>query len=319
MNKTPRVVVIGSLNMDIVVEADRAPQMGETVMGKNVHFIPGGKGANQAVASARLGARTQMIGAVGSDAFGTALMQALEKDGVDTSTVKTVADAPTGIASIVLAQGDNQIIVVAGANGHCSPEDIDQYTVAIQEADVVLLQLEIPLETVKRAASVARKLGKKVVLNPAPARELPDELLQQVDVIIPNQSELYLLAGAEANTDLEAAMRRLLDRGVQMVITTLGSEGAAYLERGQKKLGKVPSHQVPVVDTTGAGDAFNAGFAYALASGQPLEEAVAFAGKVAALAVTKLGAQDGMPTLQQVQEFSAEEGRLHEKNRYSEQ
>jgi ribokinase len=301
MSKTPRVVVIGSLNMDIVVEADRPPQLGETVMGKHVHFIPGGKGANQAVASARLGARTYMIGAVGSDAFGTELLQALQRDGVDTGAVKMVADAPTGVASILLAQGDNQIVVVAGANGHCSPEDIDRHVDVIREADVVLLQLEIPLETVQHAASVAKQLGKTVVLNPAPARELPDSLLRQVDVIIPNQSELYLLAGTESN--LETAMRRLLDRGVQTVITTLGSEGAAYLQ-GKETLGRVPSHKVSVVDTTGAGDAFNAGFAYALASGRTIGEAVAFAGKVAALAVTRLGAQDGMPTLRQVEEFS---------------
>ncbi|MFY0545853.1 ribokinase [Brevibacillus sp. H7] len=305
MNRTPRVVVIGSLNMDIVVEAERPPQMGETVMGRHVHFIPGGKGANQAVASARLGAQTHMIGAVGNDAFGSELLQALRKDGVDTSAVKTLADVPTGIASILLSQRDNQIIVVAGANGHCSPEDIDRHEEVIRQADVVLLQLEIPLETVQHAAAAAKRFGKTVVLNPAPARELPVELLRQVDVIIPNQSELYLLAEAEADSDLEAAMKRLLDKGVQTVITTLGSDGAAYLERGQK-LGRVSSHKVNVVDTTGAGDAFNAGFAYALASGHEVGEAVAFAGKVAALAVTKLGAQAGMPTLQEVQEFRAQ-------------
>jgi ribokinase len=306
MNKIPGVVVIGSLNMDIVVEADRPPQMGETVAGNRVHFIPGGKGANQAVASARLGAKTAMIGAVGQDAFGDELCRALQREGVDVRAVKTVQDVPTGVASILLSQGDNQIIVVAGANGHCSPQDIDRQLETIQQADLVLLQLEIPLGTVMHAAATAKRLGKTVVLNPAPARQLPDELLQNVDVIIPNESELYLLAGADAGRDnLEAAMRSLLDRGVQTVITTLGSEGAAYLQRGQQ-LARVASHKVTVVDTTGAGDAFNAGFAFAYASGRNVGEAVAFAGKVAALAVTKLGAQAGMPTLQQVREFNAE-------------
>jgi ribokinase len=305
MNHVPSVVVIGSLNMDIVVEADRPPQMGETVAGNHVHFIPGGKGANQAVASARLGAKTTMIGAVGNDAFGAELRGALQREGIDVRAVKTVQDIPTGVASILLSQGDNQIVVVAGANGHCEPQDIDRQIETIKQADVVLLQLEIPLETVAHAAATAKRLGKTVVLNPAPARPLPDELLQNVDVIIPNESELYLLAGTREGSDLEAAMQCLLDKGVQAVITTLGAEGAAYLQRGQQ-LGRVASHKVTVVDTTGAGDAFNAGFAFAYASGQNVGEAVAFAVKVAALAVTKLGAQAGMPTLQQVREFSTE-------------
>lgn len=305
MNKPPQVVVIGSLNMDIVVEADRPPHMGETVSGNQVHFIPGGKGANQAVASARLGAKTTMIGAVGHDAFGSELLQALKQEGIDVETVKTVSEVHTGVASIVLAEGDNQIIVVAGANGHCQPADIDQYEERIAQADVVLLQLEIPLETVLYAASTAKRLGKTVVLNPAPARSLPDELLQSVDVLIPNESELYLLANAGKETDLEAAMKTLLQKGVGTVVTTLGSKGAAYLAT-EGSLGFVSSHRVSVVDTTGAGDSFNAGFAYALASGKGLGGAAAFATKVAALAVTKLGAQAGMPTLAEVEKFTAE-------------
>lgn len=305
MSSSPNVVVIGSLNMGIVVEADRPPQMGETVVGNHVHFIPGGKGANQAVASARLGAQTKIIGAVGNDAFGKELLHSLASDGIDVSTVKRVADAPTGVASILLSQGDNQIIVVAGANAHCQPEEIDQHIDAIKQADVVLLQLEIPLQTVQYAAETAKRLGKTVILNPAPARPLPDALLQNVDVIIPNQSELYLLADVEVDSDLEAAMQRLLAKGVRTVITTLGSKGAVYLERGQK-LGMVASYKVEVVDTTGAGDAFNAGFAFALASGQTINDSVSFASKAAALAVTKLGAQQGMPTIQQVQQFNRE-------------
>lgn len=305
MKKPPQVVVIGSLNMDIVVEADRSPQMGETVHGNRVHFIPGGKGANQAVASARLGAKTTMIGAVGSDAFGGELLQALGQEGIDVEAVKTVADSHTGVASIVLSHGDNQIIVVAGANGQVTADDIDQHQEKIAQADVVLLQLEIPLETVVYAASKAKELGKTVVLNPAPARELPDELLQKVDVLIPNESELYLLAQAGAQVELGAAMEAMLQKGVATVVTTLGSKGAAYLAATGES-GLVASHRVQVVDTTGAGDSFNAGFSYALASGAAVGEAIAFATKVAALAVTKLGAQAGMPTLAQVEEFIAE-------------
>ncbi len=305
MNKTPSIVVIGSLNIDIVVEADRPPQMGETVSGSQVHFIPGGKGSNQAVAAARLGARTAMIGAVGGDPFGAELLQSLRREGIETSAVKTVSGTHTGVASILLSQGDNQIIVVAGANGHCTPADIDRHLERIGQADAVLLQLEIPLETVQYAAQTAKRLGKAVVLNPAPARPLPDDLLRHVDVMIPNETELYLLAEADERTELADAMRRLQDKGVRTIVTTLGAQGAAYLmEDGT--FGRVAGHKVDVVDTTGAGDAFNAGFAYAMATGETVPAAVAFAVKVGALAVTRLGAHAGMPTLAQVREFAAE-------------
>lgn len=302
MKQIPRIVVIGSLNMDVVVEADRPPALGETVAGKQVHFIPGGKGANQAVAAARLGANTRMVGAVGTDAFGQSLLAALRQEGIDADTVKVVEGTHTGIASIVLSQGDNQIIVVPGANDHCLPADLSACERQIAEADVVLLQLEIPLPTVLFAAKMAKRLGKTVVLNPAPARELPDELLQHVDVLIPNESELYLLADSAAGQELEAAMRSLLQKGVRTVVTTLGAKGAAYLT-DKEPLGFVSSHKVDVVDTTGAGDSFNAGFSYALASGSSVAEAAAFATAVAALAVTKLGAQAGMPTLAEVNQF----------------
>jgi ribokinase len=302
MEHIPRIVVIGSLNMDVVVEAERPPALGETVPGNQVHFIPGGKGANQAVASARLGAATKMIGAVGNDAFGQSLLAALRQEGIDVEAVKVVEDSHTGVASIVLAQGDNQIIVVAGANGKCLPADLKAWEKQIAEADLVLLQLEIPLETVLFAAKTAKQMGKTVVLNPAPARALPDELLRNVDVLIPNESELYLLADSAAGQELEAAMRSLLQKGVRTVVTTLGAKGAAYLSDGEP-LGFVSSHKVDVVDTTGAGDSFNAGFSYALASGKSVAEAAAFATAVAALAVTKLGAQAGMPTRAEVEQF----------------
>jgi len=302
MEKKPTIVVVGSLNMDIVVEADRPPLMGETVSGTQAHFIPGGKGANQAVAAARLGARTHMIGAVGDDAFGGELMAAMQKEGIATDSIKRVADVPTGIASILLSQGDNSIVVVAGANAHTLPEDIDRHLAILEAADAVLLQLEIPLETVVYTAQQAKRLGKTVILNPAPARALPDELLQLIDVLIPNESELYLLAGTPEG-ELELAMQALLAKGVGCVVTTLGAAGAAYLQPGDP-LGRVPGRKVKVVDTTGAGDSFNAGFAYALAGGNSVPEAIHFATRVAALAVTKLGAQQGMPTLREVLEFT---------------
>ncbi|GAA4708376.1 ribokinase [Brevibacillus fulvus] len=311
MNKIPRIAVVGSLNMDIVVEADRPPQMGETVPGNRVHFIPGGKGANQAVACARLGAQTVMIGSVGKDAFGQQLLTALQNDGIVTQTIKQVEDASTGIASILLSQGDNSIVVVAGANAHCLPEDLDQQRSSIEQADAILLQLEVPLPTVLYAAKQAKQLGKQVILNPAPAQDLPAELLANVDVLIPNEYELALLAGVEVTdeTSLRKAMQLLLDKGVGIVITTLGADGAAYLT-DDGTFGRVTGYQVDVVDTTGAGDSFNAGVAVSLAKGSSVQDAIRYASMVGALAVTKLGAQQGMPTADEVEQFSRQRGEL---------
>lgn len=302
--KRAKVAVVGSLNMDVVVKVKRPPEMGETVMGEAVHFIPGGKGANQAVAAARLGAQTLMIGAVGDDPFGQSLLESLQKSGVDSRGVKTVSGVATGIASILLAEGDNSIVVVAGANGRCLPEDVEAGRELLSEADILLLQLEIPLETVLTAARTAKELGKRVVLNPAPARELPDELYRLTDVITPNRSELGLLTGRPVEEEgLEAAMRELLDRGVGCVVTTLGARGAACLspEGGFRRVEGIP---VEVVDTTGAGDAFNAALACGLSEGMDLPAAVDFAGRTAALAVTRLGAQDGMPQRKEVEAFT---------------
>ncbi|MDQ0195423.1 ribokinase [Paenibacillus wynnii] len=300
--KTPHIVVIGSLNMDIVIEADRSPQLGETILGHNARFIPGGKGANQAVAAARLGARTTMIGAVGADSFGQDLLLALDTDKIHRGSVKVVEGSSTGVASIFITGGDNSIVVVPGANYKLLPEDIDKYDDIIQEADIVLLQLEIPLEMVRHAVTKAKAMGKTIILNPAPAQALPEDLLRNVDYITPNRSELSLLTGM--NTEgkaLEAAMRTLAQLGSN-VVTTLGEEGSAFLEE-KSTLQKVSGYKVPVIDTTGAGDSFNAGLAYSLALGNSLEQSVAFAAKVSALAVTRFGAQAGMPSLEEVTMF----------------
>lgn len=302
-DKQPKVVVIGSLNMDIVVEADAPPQAGETIFGKSVRFVPGGKGANQAYALAKLGADTTMIGAVGEDAFGEQMLEDLTQVGVHIDGVKRLRGVPTGVASILLADGDNRIIVIPGANASCSPEDVDAHRDAIAAADVVLLQLEIPLETVVHAVKTAKSMGKIVVLNPAPARALPEELLQDVDYLTPNQIELGVVGG-NSGTDAATAMSGLLERGVRNVVTTLGAHGCAYVGADGER-GAEGGYRMEVVDTTGAGDAFNAGLAYAIASGRPLKEAARFAGKVAALSVTKFGAQGGMPNLQAVLAFDA--------------
>ncbi|MCY9591586.1 ribokinase [Paenibacillus chitinolyticus] len=301
--REPNIVVIGSLNMDIAVEAERSPSIGETVMGTDVHFIPGGKGANQAVATSRLGAHTTMIGTLGSDDFGAELRNSLVNSGVDVLGIKTAEGIPTGIASILLAQKDNQIVVVPGANAHCLPEDVYRHEALLAQADVVLLQLEIPLETVVAAAEVAKRHGKTVILNPGPARDLPEELLKHTDYITPNRLELALLTGMDTSGEQwKDAAKRLLEMGPRHVITTLGSQGSAYI-KPDMHITTVPAYRVPVIDTTGAGDSFNGGLAYALAVGDDLDAAVRFAAKVSALAVTKLGAQAGMPSLEEVETF----------------
>ncbi|MED4954165.1 ribokinase [Paenibacillus macerans] len=305
MNHT-KVAVIGSLNMDIVVETPRHPRVGETLLGDRVRFVPGGKGANQAVAAARLGAEAAMIGAVGDDAFGLELLNALGRDGVDVTGVKRLSGTATGIASIYVGEGDNSIVVVPGANDRVGPEDIDRNEAKLKEADIVLLQLEIPVETALYAARKAKSLGKTVVLNPAPAQPLPEELFRCADFMTPNRTELSGYTGIAADgTTLGAAMRRLKELGAANVVTTLGAGGSAYLdESGEVRF--VMGHPVPVIDTTGAGDCFNAALAVSIARGRSLREAVEYAGLASALAVTKFGAQAGMPTQEEVRMFAAE-------------
>lgn len=308
----PRIVVVGSLNMDIVIEAERAPQTGETILGKSVQYLPGGKGANQAVATSRLGANTVMIGAVGDDLFGKELLETLDNEKIVTDTIKVVNERSSGVASILLTLSrDNSIIVIPGANQFCCSEDIDLHEKYIADADLVLIQLEIPLSTAIYAVEKAKHYGKTVILNPAPAMKLPADLLNKIDYITPNESELGIISGIETKSgQLEKAVDQLLEMGVSNVITTLGSNGIAYKRKGGA-MERIPSHKVNVEDTTGAGDAFNAGLAFALIKEKDLPRAINFANKVAALSVTKKGAQLGMPSLKEVLEFqtdSIEEG-----------
>lgn len=305
-NGAPRIVVAGSLNMDVVIEVDIPPRMGETVLGRKVHFLPGGKGANQAVAAARLDAAVTMLGAVGNDAFGKQLLEAMRQANIGPETIRVIDDESTGMASIMLSRGDNCITVVPGANARLSASDIDRHEQSIRNADIVLLQLEVPVDTVAYTAAAAKRHGKPVVLNPAPALALPDELYAHVDYLTPNRSELALLADMPAAAEpdagpdaLAAAMRRLRERGARHIIVTLGADGAGVL-RPDGSVAVVPGRRMPVVDTTGAGDCFNAALAFAIASGREPERAVAFAIAASALSVTRLGAQAGMPALADV-------------------
>jgi len=295
------IVVVGSLNMDLVVRAPRHPQPGETILGGDFRTFPGGKGANQAVAAARLGAAVQMIGRVGADAFGDALLQTLAQDGVDTRHVQRDQEAPTGVALITLnAAGQNAIVVAPEANARVTPQDVVAAAAAFAGAAVLLLQLECPLPAVAQAIELAKQHGAQVVLNPAPAQPLDAALLAQVDYLLPNQNELALLTGLD---DLRPAVRRLQAVGVRRIVVTLGEEGVLVVE-GDSEV-HIPAHGVTVVDTTAAGDAFAGAFAVALLEGHATYQAAAWGNAAGALAVTRAGAQPSLPRRDELEKFLA--------------
>ena len=286
--------------MDLVVECQRLPQPGETVHGQRFLQLPGGKGANQAVGAARLGARSQMIGRIGGDALGEQLRVSLDNNGVLVDAVMTTATSSSGVALIGVEQsGENTIAVVAGSNGHLSPEDVVRHRMMIEEADVLIVQLEIPVETVCAAVAIAKSGNVLTVLDPAPApsESLPSELYS-VDVMIPNQTEAEALTGLAAH-DRESALlsaREFHRRGVRMPVITLGGNGAVLLNKNGENEIHVTPPQVDVIDTTAAGDAFTAAFASRLAVGVPAATALEFAAAAGAAATTVLGAQNAMPS-----------------------
>jgi ribokinase len=292
MSGQPAVAVVGSLNLDLVVRVPRLPGPGETVSGGDVFRNPGGKGANQAVAAARLGRAVAMVGCVGDDPAGRELLGSLQADGVDTARVGVVDGVPSGAAFITVNQdGENQIVVSPGANARLSAEDVDAAGPALRAAAVTLLQLEVPLAAV---AAAARAAGGRVVLNPAPVRVLSEGLLGQVHVLVPNRVELAQLAGAPAPGTAEEAAGLAGRLPARAVVVTLGADGALVVEDGRSS--HVPAVAVRPVDTTAAGDAFCGGLADALAGGAALQDAARWAVRVAAAACMREGAQASLPT-----------------------
>lgn len=298
------IVVLGSLNIDLVARVPRFPAAGETLTGSDFKTVPGGKGANQAVAAARLGTRVAMVGRVGDDVFGGSLREGMQRDGVDITHVEVTPGVSTGTALIhVDDRAENTIVIIPGANGKLTPDDVDRLSGVIAGTKVLMLQLEVPLETVVRAAETAKKAGVTVILDPAPARELPAELLELVDIITPNETEASILTGrtvSDARTAKLAAVD-LLRTGVGTVLVKLGARGA--LLAAGNTFEPMDGFAVQAVDTTAAGDAFGGGLATALVEGRSLQEAVVFANAVGALATTRFGAQTSMPTRQEVEEF----------------
>ena len=299
--EVPTIAVVGSSNMDLVVKSKRIPATGETILGGDFIMAPGGKGANQAVAAAKLGARVFFIAKLGDDIFGSQSLNNFKKEGVNTRYVLQTKDAPSGVALIMVDDDGNNVIVVApGANNNLTPEDVKEAESDIALSGALVAQLEVPIETIEFAAGLANKSNVPFILDPAPAQQLSEQLLKMVDVLTPNETEAHILTGKDADS-AGAAAQKLLECGVKNVILTMGASG--YLTVSGEGTEFVEARKVTAVDSTAAGDAFTGSLAVGLARGQSLSEAALFANNVAAVSVTKMGAQPSMPTVQEVEAF----------------
>jgi len=300
----PKIVVVGSSNMDLVVKTPRIPAKGETILGGDFIMTPGGKGANQAVAAAKLGAQVYFVAKLGDDIFARQSLSNFQKVGINTEYLEQTKESPSGVALIAVDDsGDNVIVVAPGANLKLSPEDVKKARSIIVSSGAVAAQLEVPLETVECAAELSNDAGVPFILDPAPAQKLGNELLGMVDILTPNETEAGILTGLEVNDEKTAliAAKSLLERGVKAVILTMGSKG--FLLAAKDATEFVPSVKVDAVDATAAGDAFTGSLAVGLAQGRTFRDAALFAGNVAALSVTKMGAQSSMPDVQQIENF----------------
>jgi len=298
------IVVVGSSNTDMVIKTDRLPRPGETVLGGTFFMNPGGKGANQAVAVARLDGKVKFICKTGNDVFGDQSKLLFAKEGIDTSYVFTDAIRPSGVALITVdSDAENCIAVASGSNANLLPGDISEAREAIEKADIILMQLEIPIDTVKYVSNIARELNKKVILNPAPAHPLDNELLESLYMITPNETEAEMISGIKI-TDVDSVYncaRAIYNKGVGSVIITLGAKGAFLYNNVFREF--IPSYEVNALDSTAAGDIFNAALAVAVSEECNLPDAIRFANKAAAISVTRLGAQSSAPYRHEVDIF----------------
>ncbi|RLG07133.1 MAG: ribokinase [Thaumarchaeota archaeon] len=306
----PKIAVLGSIHMDYVISLDRMPKLGETLIGKEFKMTPGGKGANQAVAAARLGAEVYMIGKVGEDAIGDELIENLEKNGVRTDHVKR-AKTHSGVALIFIDSSGNNIIGVApGADYHVSKDDVDEAFEDLGDRiNILLLQLEIPVEIVEYAIKKFSERDVKIILNPAPYHPLSREVLNKVFIATPNEVELELMSGSKTASDhdlIRAGRWSIKNLGIKNLVVTLGARGAMIITEREEKL--IPAFKVKPIDTTGAGDAFNGALAVALSRGESLEAAVRYANAAGALSTLKVGAQEALPTSEEVEKFLRESG-----------
>ena len=298
-----KILVIGSLNMDLVTMSERHPKLGETVIGKSFFQIPGGKGGNQAVAISKLGGDVTMFGCVGKDSYGKILIEELKKNNVNIDYIKK-CEKNTGIATIVVDENaDNSIIVVPGANFELNIGDIDKNIDLIKNADIVLLQLEIPIDVVEYILKKSKEYKKITILNPAPAKKLSVDIIKNVDYLVPNETELELLSEMPTNSEEEVlvASKKMMNMGVKNLIVTMGKNGSIFV--GADKVVKVGIHKVKAVDPTAAGDSFIGGIIRMLAEGKKIEEAMEFGACVGAITVTKEGAQSSLPTWDEVKNY----------------
>ena len=301
----PHIIVIGSANTDLVIRVPKLPSPGETIRGRQFQIVAGGKGANQAVAAARAGARVTFVANIGQDSFGDAALRGLRREGINTCYVLRSKSSASGVALILVdARGENLIAVARGSNDELLPRHVDAALPAIRAARCVVVQLEIPLTTVRRAVELAVRHGVPVLLNPAPAQPVPVSLLRQVTFLTPNESELAALAGlpTKRESEVEAAARRLHALGVKQVLATCGALGVCWSSAAGTRW--FPARKVKAVDTVGAGDCFSGTFAATVADGKSIEQATRFAIAAAAICVTRPGAQSSMPTRREILKFS---------------
>jgi ribokinase len=304
---TKNIVVVGSSNTDMIIKLERIPRPGETVLGGEFSIAPGGKGANQAVSAARAGGNVVFIARVGDDIFGEKAVKGFIQDGINVNYIIPDKNAPSGVALIFVdKKGENSIAVAPGSNANLSPDDIKKASDVMAESLIMLIQLEIPIETVKTAVEVAYENKVSVILNPAPAQQLDDDLLKKIDIITPNETEVEILTGIkiEDGKSIEKAGNMLLEKGIKTVLITIGKRGVYIISKDFK--GIIPSFDVKPVDTTAAGDVFNGVLAVALSENMSLKDAVRFSNAAAALSVTKLGAQTSAPFRAEIDSFLRE-------------